>query len=107
MCGRYGLDGKRIEIEATFGAKVLVDLEPRYNIAPTTPVLVIKDSPQGRIGTFHLWGLIPPWAKDPSIATKLLNARSETAAEKPSFKNALRRRRCILPAAGFYEWQKP
>lgn len=106
MCGRYGLDGKRIEIEATFAAKVLVDLQPRYNIAPTTPVLVIKDSPQGRIGTFQLWGLIPPWAKDPTIANKLINARAETAAEKPSFKNALRRRRCILPASGFFEWQK-
>lgn len=105
MCGRYGLDGKRQELERAFTAKVVVELQPRFNIAPTTPVLVVRESAQGRIGTFLLWGLIPPWAKDPSIASRLINARAETAAEKPSFRNALKRRRCLLPASGFFEWQ--
>jgi putative SOS response-associated peptidase YedK len=99
------LDGKRLDLEAEFAARLEVVLEPRYNIAPTTPVLVVKASPQGRIATFHLWGLVPSWSKDPGIGAKLLNARSETAAEKPSFKHALKHRRCILPASGFYEWQ--
>lgn len=105
MCGRYGLDGKRIDLELEFSARMLVEVQPRYNIAPTTPILIVKDTPQGRIGTFHLWGLIPSWANDPSIGTKMINARSETAAEKPSFRNALKRRRCLVPASGFYEWQ--
>lgn len=105
MCGRFGLSEPRIEVEKAFGARLQVDLEPRYNIAPTTPILVVKDSPQGRIGTFHLWGLVPAWAKDPGLGAKLFNARSETAGEKPSFRNALKRRRCLIPASGFYEWQ--
>jgi putative SOS response-associated peptidase YedK len=77
---------------------------PRYNIAPTQPVLVIANNHPDRLEHFR-WGLIPSWAKDPSIGSRLINARAETLAEKPAFRTAFRRRRCLLPADGFYEWR--
>ena len=84
------------------------DIQPRYNIAPTQPIAAVRISPgnkQRELTHFH-WGLIPFWAKDIKIGSKMINARSETAAEKPSFRNAMRYRRCLVPADGFYEWQK-
>ncbi|MGH7369454.1 MAG: SOS response-associated peptidase, partial [Candidatus Methylomirabilaceae bacterium] len=82
----------------------LEEVGPRYNIAPTQTVIVVNDD-----GTRHLmqmqWGLIPSWAKDPTIGTRMINARGETVATKPAFRAALRRRRCLIPADGFYEWQ--
>lgn len=84
------------------------DVPPRYNIAPTQPVLAVRVSAQTRQREFTLfrWGLIPSWAKDPKMSTRMINARAETAAEKPAFRAAFRRRRCLIPATGFYEWQK-
>ena len=83
-----------------------VEFGSRYNIAPMTQVVAIRQSADGkRIGEFHRWGLLPGWAKDPSIAAKLNNARGETVAEKPSFRSAFRRFRCIIPGDGFYEWK--
>jgi putative SOS response-associated peptidase YedK len=79
-------------------------MSPRYNIAPTQPVAVIPNDGKRAID-FFTWGLIPSWAKDPSIGSRLINARSETLAEKPSFRSAYRRRRCLILADGFYEWQ--
>jgi putative SOS response-associated peptidase YedK len=87
-----------------------LDLEPRYNIAPTQPVAAVTlDGSSNNVGrrleALH-WGLIPFWAKDLTIGNKMINARAETLAEKPAFKNALVRRRCLIPADGFYEWKK-
>lgn len=83
-------------------------VEPRYNIAPTQPVGIVRMNPetQMREWALVLWGLIPAWAKDPSIGQKLINARAETVTEKPSFRAAFKRRRCLVPASGFYEWKK-
>jgi putative SOS response-associated peptidase YedK len=79
----------------------------RYNIAPTQPVAVITQEAGGhRVLDAFQWGLIPSWAKDPGIGPKMINARAETLAEKPAFKNALKRRRCLIPADGFYEWKQ-
>lgn len=83
----------------------LESLEPRYNIAPTQQILGVSEE-AGRVARLFRWGLIPFWAKDASIGNKLINARSETIAEKPSFRHALAKRRCLIPADGFYEWKK-
>jgi putative SOS response-associated peptidase YedK len=79
--------------------------QPRFNIAPTQPVAVIPNDGKNRLD-FFVWGLIPSWAKDPSIGNRMINARAETLLEKPSFRNAFRRRRCLVLADGFYEWRK-
>ncbi len=78
---------------------------PRYNVAPTQEIFTLANNADGRIETMR-WGLIPSWAKDPSIGNRMINARAETLAEKPSFRTALRKRRCIIPASGFYEWRR-
>ena len=82
------------------------NLRPRYNIAPSQEVAVVRDGDGGRSLSMLRWGLIPGWAKDPAIAYKLINARSETVSGKPSFRSAYRRRRCLIPADGFYEWTR-
>lgn len=82
------------------------DFEARYNIAPSTQIVVIRDTAEARIASLMRWGFIPAWAKDPAAVPMLNNARSETVAEKPMFRQAFQRRRCIVPASGFYEWQK-
>ena len=106
MCGRFTLtaDAKKL-------AESFVDFAPppenppRYNIAPSQPVAVVANTGDNKID-FFVWGLIPSWAKDPKIGNKLINARSETLAEKPSFRTAYRRRRCLILTDGFYEWRK-
>jgi putative SOS response-associated peptidase YedK len=108
MCGRFTLTGSPAEVEETFGLhKVPANFPQRYNIAPSQPVAAILQNRQGDREFTHLqWGLIPAWAKDPGIGTKLINARAETVHEKPSFKAAFKYRRCLIPTSGFYEWQK-
>lgn len=106
MCGRYTL----INLAALTQAFPWIDepppeQPPRYNIAPTQPILVVANNRADRFEHFH-WGLIPSWAKDPGIGNRMINARAETLAEKPAFRTALRRRRCLVPADGFYEWKK-
>jgi len=104
MCGRYTLTAPLETIFEHFqGIPIPFPLEPRYNIAPTQNILAIK---KNRKPGLLRWGLIPPWAKDTSIGNKMINARAETVAEKPSFKSALKSRRCLIPADGFYEWKK-
>ena len=109
MCGRYQLKTEAGRLAELFhalhveGADLLV---PRYNIAPGTPVLIVRDTPTGRRIEHVRWGLVPGWADDPKIGYKLINARSETAAEKPGFRGAMKYRRCIVPVSGFYEWKK-
>jgi len=106
MCGRYALHNNPEVIKLAFGLGVLPEIRPRYNIAPSTPVLVVvQDREKGRLADLYRWGLIPSWAKDPAIGNKLANARGETVAEKPSFRAAFKRWRCLIPASGFYEWK--
>ncbi len=107
MCGRFSLTrGDRDLIEDEFSVKLPRSLSPRYNIAPTQEVLAIVEDDQGRHVDMLRWGLIPSWAQDEKIGNKLINARSETLFEKPSFREAARRQRCLILADGFYEWQK-
>lgn len=106
MCGRFVLTADANTLLEAFGLETVpVETVPRYNIAPTQPVAVITNADPKTL-TYHRWGLIPSWAKDIGIGSKMFNARVETVAEKPSFKNALKRRRCLIPANGFYEWPK-
>ena len=106
MCGRYVLHGPRSRLTEYFDLQACADWTARYNIAPQSDVLVIRQRPDvGRVGQMVRWGLIPRWAKDPSIGLRLNNARAETVAEKPSFKSSFERHRCLIPANGFYEWQ--
>ena len=106
MCGRYVLYGPRSRLTEYFGLRDCAAWEPRYNIAPQSDILVIRQRPElGRVGQTVRWGLIPRWAKDPAIGLKLNNARAETVAEKPSFRASFERHRCLIPANGFYEWQ--
>jgi putative SOS response-associated peptidase YedK len=95
-------------VARAFGLDAVPNFPPRDNIAPLRPVGVIVCGQNATMPEFRLmgWGLIPSWAKDPSIGAKLINARSETVTEKPSFRAAFKYRRCLIPADGFYEWQK-
>lgn len=105
MCGRFTLTAAPAEIIDVFGDFTFpTQFSPRYNIAPTQPVLAIPNNPD-RKADFFIWGLIPSWAKDPSIGNKLINARGETIAEKPSFRGGFKYKRCIIPTDGFYEWK--
>jgi putative SOS response-associated peptidase YedK len=106
MCGRYRLTAKELYLHDHFGVDGDISWEPRWNIAPTQPVPVIRQDAKDPKRTFTLlrWGLIPYWAKDASIGFKTINGMSETAAEKPAFRDAMRQRRCLIPADGFYEW---
>jgi putative SOS response-associated peptidase YedK len=109
MCGRYRLSRRKQIIEEHFDtADWQDDWSPRYNIAPTQPVPVIRQHPKEPVRHVSLmkWGLIPHWAKDPSIAASTINAKSETAATKPAFRDPLKVRRCLIPADGFYEWKR-
>ena len=108
MCGRYSLTTPVEAIRALFGFDALPNLAPRYNIAPGQDVAAVRvpASGDGREFTAFRWGLVPSWAKDPAIGNRMINARAETVAEKPSFRAAFRHRRCLIPADGFYEWQK-
>jgi len=106
MCGRYTQHHTAHEMAERFDvAEAAYQIAPRYNIAPTQTVPVIVQKGERQLVGLK-WGLVPFWAKDPSIASSLINAKAETLAEKPSFKHALVKRRCLIPADGFYEWQK-
>jgi len=108
MCGRFTLFEPDKVLAREFGVADLPSLTARYNIAPSQPVAAVRAAAagSGREFAFLRWGLIPSWAKDPSIGERLINARAETAREKPSFRNAFRKRRCLIPASGFYEWRR-
>lgn len=106
MCGRYVLTSELDVIQTAFDLTNVPDsMPPRFNIAPSQPIAVITNE-DSRTLTFHRWGLIPSWAKDVAIGNKMINARSETVDEKPSFRAAFKRRRCLIPADGFFEWQQ-
>jgi putative SOS response-associated peptidase YedK len=109
MCGRFTQTAPIETIARRFGVSdlpaKLPAQAPRYNVAPTQQVIIVRDDGQ-RVLVPMRWGLIPSWAKDPAIGNRLINARAETLAEKPSFRTAFARRRCLIVADGFYEWQK-
>jgi putative SOS response-associated peptidase YedK len=106
MCGRFSQWSPPEVVAKEFGVYV-PRLEPRYNVAPTQSAGVVRVSAEGgREFAALRWGLIPGWAKDPAIGNKLCNARAETVAEKPSFRDSLKGRRCVVPADGYYEWKR-
>lgn len=114
MCGRFTLTASPEEVQALFGLLDLEAFPPRYNIAPTQPILLVVAGPPREPGSnlpdrkalLVRWGLIPSWAKNPKDLPLLINARSETAAEKNAFRAAMRHRRALVPASGFYEWKR-
>jgi len=107
MCSRFTLSKKAAELESLFAVKMPHELLPRYNIAPSQPVIAVRMRPNApqREAVLLQWGLVPSWAKDPTMGSRLINARSETVAEKPAFRMAFRHRRCLIPSDGFYEWR--
>ncbi len=107
MCGRFTLtvDADSIQTYFPWLDEIPPQIMPRYNIAPTQPIAAVPNDKPNAVDHF-LWGLIPFWAKDPNIASRMINARADTLAEKASFKNAYKRRRCLILADGFYEWAK-
>lgn len=107
MCGRFALTVSARVLAEVFDADPPADHHPRYNVAPTQPVLTVRKDLSGKPTiTPARWGLIPHWAKDAGIGARMINARAETVADKPAFRTAVRRRRCLIPADGFYEWRK-
>lgn len=108
MCSRYSMTSPHEAVRAYFGYRNDEPFPPRYNIAPSQPVVIIRMANDGgREMVLVRWGLIPPWVKDPRQFKLLINARAESAADKPSFRGALRHKRCLVPADGFYEWTGP
>ena len=105
MCGRFTLTVNPAEVQETFSSYTFPQkFAPRFNIAPTQPVLAIPNDDQNT-ADFFVWGLIPMWAKDPSIGNRMINARGETLEEKPAFRGSLKYKRCLILADGFYEWK--
>ena len=104
MCGRYTLTADAKAIQQAFDLdNITANLQPRYNIAPSQSVAVISNQNPKEL-TYMKWGFVPSWSQDPATGNKMINARSETAAEKPAFRSAFKRRRCLIPADGFFEW---
>ena len=105
MCGRFTLTLDPAQLREAFpGLLIPDDLRSRYNIAPSQPVIAIPNTGENNL-EFFTWGLIPSWSKDPSIGSRLINARAETVAEKPAFRSSFRRRRCLILSDGFFEWK--
>jgi putative SOS response-associated peptidase YedK len=106
MCGRYALHANPEVIALQFGLEGAPEFKTSYNVCPGSEIMVVRlDGQKQRVARQHRWGLIPHWAKDPSMGNKLANARGESLAERPAFRDAFRRSRCLVPASGFYEWQ--
>ena len=105
MCGRYMLTRDAKSLAEEFAIVAPERLSPRYNIAPTQPTLIVREEEKRRVAALVRWGLVPFWADDIAIGQRMINARAETVADKPAFRAAFRRRRCLVPADGYYEWQ--
>lgn len=107
MCGRFAFYSPAEAAAELFGFETSVATEPRYNIAPTQLVPAVRKGPTGRREFAMLrWGLVPSWAKDPSIGNRMINARAESLTDKPAYRSAYEKRRCLILADGFYEWRK-
>ena len=105
MCGRYAIASTPDAFRATFGYGEMPNFPPRYNVAPTQPIPIVRLAEGKRAFALMRWGLIPAWVKDPKTFPLLINARGESVLDKPAFRNAMRRRRCLIPNDGFYEWR--
>jgi putative SOS response-associated peptidase YedK len=105
MCGRYTVIASPEVLRALFGYPEQPNFPPRFNVAPTQPIAVVRLVNGERHFALVRWGLLPPWVKDPKAFSLLINARGETINEKPAYKAAMKRRRCLIPADGFYEWK--
>jgi putative SOS response-associated peptidase YedK len=105
MCGRYVITSTPEAIRALFGYGERPNFPPRYNVAPTQPIPVVRIADGKHCFALMRWGLLPSWVKDPKTFPLLINARGESVLDKPAFRNAMRRRRCLVPTDGFYEWQ--
>jgi len=107
MCGRFAFYSPHEAVTRLFGVAGVADIEPRWNIAPTQFIATVRagDGGSRALAMLH-WGLVPSWAKERSIGARMINARGETLREKPSFRNAYKRRRCLILADGYYEWQR-
>jgi len=106
MCGRFAFYSPHEAVVRLFGVAAAPEIEPRWNIAPTQFIATVREAGGPREVAMLHWGLVPSWAKEKSIGARMINARSETLGEKPSFRNAFRRRRCLILADGYYEWQR-
>lgn len=107
MCGRYALSSHPAAVALAFGLPHQPDIQPRYNIAPTQQVPIVRENAQGERELVQVrWGLVPRSARDPSIGSRMINARAETIATNGAFRHAFARRRCLVPATGFYEWRR-
>src|SRR5215208_1289926 len=106
MCGRYAITTAPEAIRALFGYLEQPNFPPRYNVAPTQPVPIVRLAEGRRRFALVRWGLLPSWVKDPKAFTLQINARGETVNDKPAFRHAMKRRRCLFPADGFYEWKE-
>jgi putative SOS response-associated peptidase YedK len=106
MCGRFAFYSPHEAVIRLFGVAAAPEIEPRWNIAPTQFIATVRETGGPREVVMLYWGLVPSWAKEKSIGARMINARSETLGEKPSFRNAFRRRRCLVLADGYYEWQR-
>lgn len=108
MCGRFGFDIPPRALSERFGLDAQYEVAPRYNIAPTSeaPTVLLHPKSGQRVLRSLRWGLVPSWAKDSKAGARLINARAETCADRPAFRAAFQRRRCLVPAAGFYEWKR-
>lgn len=107
MCGRYSLTCDMDKLRLRFGFRAGdIDYTPRYNVAPTQEVVTVTNQGDGNVGQLMRWGLIPFWAKDPKIGSRMINARAETVVEKPSYRKTFQERRCLVLADSFYEWRK-
>ncbi|MDD5319494.1 MAG: SOS response-associated peptidase [Methylococcales bacterium] len=105
MCGRFALYSDPFTLARRFEAEALSELRPRYNVAPSQNIPIVREEGEKRRIALARWGLIPHWAKDMKIGYSMINTRAETVASKPAFRNAFKHRRCLVPADGFYEWQ--
>jgi len=105
VCGRFELSSAADVLARVFGLVDIPALEPRFNVAPMQGIFVVRRNGDARVGEMMRWGFVPAWAKEPSIGSRLINARCETIGVKPAFRNAFVRRRCLIPADSFYEWK--
>lgn len=106
MCGRFAFYSPAEAVTKYFGVADVPEIEARYNIAPTQSIPVVRDVNGANVLSMLHWGLVPFWAKEKAIGNRMINARAETVSEKPAYRAAFRRRRCLIPATGFYEWKK-
>ncbi len=106
MCGRFALDLTPAQFQRHFGCPPPGGYRPRWNITPDSDIVVVRSGPAGREAVFARWGLLGPWMRDPRDPARMINARLETAARRPMFRRAFARGRVLVPATGFYEWQK-